>query len=753
MPVVYQKSLGVTRRSSAEISHETRIIRTRWSACCRGWYNEERGTQSGRSIASQIVTDRNNRIGHGVLDEITLNHNLSALPANVLRLLDVLADLLPTRADGDSDFLCVSPEGNVPVEIAKVSDGFLVLVRKIERRGSVWRLKGQTLDPRRSQEVLFELGDSSSLVEAIGQQRSGLISRNVLAGENVWHASISLPSRQTDVFVGRRNETDELADWWEDTDSRACLIYGEGGIGKTTLVLEFLNNMIEDPPVGLIWKPHIIFFYSAKTTRWGVDGLEFIRGGLVPHVNESIRSFVRIFEPILGREWQSENTRSLVDKAAIVCENWGVNRNSILIVLDNTETLARSQSDELELGKALRVISSRLARVIITSRRRESVEARQVPIEKMSDEIGAQLLRHLGSAYGALALNQAGEAGLKKAARKLSGKPILLDVLARHISVRGCGIEAGVNSILRHERGDLGRFLFDDAWNRIAKEHQNVFLVVAQLGGVASDQVLGWACMECGVGATEWLDAFAETKFGSLMDYGTHYDVLLESGTREFLAIMFNELTSPEKQNCLNRVSRIRKLYEKLLVAESQPINDRVLQAFRTTPAKAAKLAAERRDFEEAVMFYEEAMLVDSQNAALFDRFAWYLMVNGQLERAVLIARKATELDKESADALFTLGMVYARRGDIDWADEWLGKAQEKGKSRRLVAMQKARARIERAANCKIGSGERLEFLNIAADMLAAIRAMYGEFTHWKDRDEFCRLDRRIAGLRGVTAE
>jgi len=52
----------------------------------------------------------------------------------------------------------------------------------------------------------------------------------------------------------------ELEEWWNDLDFRTCLVFGDGGIGKTTLVLEFLHRLLEVPPDNLSWRPDLIFF-------------------------------------------------------------------------------------------------------------------------------------------------------------------------------------------------------------------------------------------------------------------------------------------------------------------------------------------------------------------------------------------------------------------------------------------------------------------------------------------------------------
>ncbi len=80
-----------------------------------------------------------------------------------------------------------------------------------------------------------------------------------------------LPERAISVadFTGRKKEITELIDWFNDPeDSKRCLVYGDGGIGKTTLILEFMHRVLEGS-IEVEWKPSVITFYTAKKDSLG----------------------------------------------------------------------------------------------------------------------------------------------------------------------------------------------------------------------------------------------------------------------------------------------------------------------------------------------------------------------------------------------------------------------------------------------------------------------------------------------------
>lgn len=724
--------------------------RSVWPDCCAAWF-DARGTeypQSGREICLLIISKRNDRLGHGVFDQNSLLEEAQTLPLRIGWLIDILAELMPVFEGVDAKEVARlnTPAGSINIETIKHRGENLVLLRKLEKRGSVWRMRGQTLTHLNSLAVIIEISDGSRVLTELSGRNSGLVARNVELDSGIWRASVLLPMRQTQTFEGRSEEIGMLKDWWADADSRACLVYGDGGIGKTTLVLQFLNDLLDDPPTKLEWKPELIFYYSAKLTRWGISGLEQI-GGISANVNEAIRSLVRVLESNLSRDWHSEESKSLISKAATLFQAAGLKRDSILLVIDNTETLARTAAEEAGLAKILRELSTKLAKLLITSRRSEKFESTHIPVPPMPEDVGAILIAKLADAYSSQSILDAGDSRRRKLTRQFGGKPILLDVLARHIANTSCSIDDGVTAILNQERGDLGAFLFEDAWKRMEASYRDVFLALGQLGGSVGEQMLNWACAEFTCYAPNWLSAYEETRFGSLIDYGPYYDITLDSGAREFISSKFERLTGPEKQRITTAVGHIRKKHHQATSAAEERVSDRVAAAFRTTAAKAAKLAGMRRDFDAAVRWYEEATLVDSANAALFDRYAWYLMVNDQLDRAAVIARKATALDPNDADSHFTAGMIAARKGEISAADAALETSRVLGKSNQLVDLQRARARLHHGVNVQQTDPEDCLEKSLDAIKLLDVAAMNPAPANYKHEAERIKLIKRVERL------
>lgn len=126
-------------------------------------------------------------------------------------------------------------------------------------------------------------------------------------------------------------------------------MHGDGGYGKTTLVLEFLNNFLEGAiePTGKV--PEIISYHTAKMTKWTDEGLVHF-AGISTAMEDCIKELMYCLQDVLERDWHTLEGDALISKVKTELVKQGYKRDDILLVLDNTETLADSPSDVEELS-------------------------------------------------------------------------------------------------------------------------------------------------------------------------------------------------------------------------------------------------------------------------------------------------------------------------------------------------------------------------------------------------------------------
>lgn len=725
-----------------------------WQSCAVRWYERVPGSDGKGANArlangcQEWVRFRNDRQGHGVLDLYSAEKAQPWLEELAQQILAGLSDLVPQQTD---DGLVLStPNGPLPLETVRVHKGEAPVVRDIRRRGTGFRVRYQPLNAETSQEATYEIPVEARIGMLSTRRTSVFEQRSLMVGDETWRPTVRLPSRQTRIFEGRRDQLTQLLDWWEDIDSKACLVHGEGGIGKTTLALEFLNNVLEAPPRTLKWRPLVICYYSAKKTRWTAGGLSYLRG-VTPAVADAIRLLAELVESKLDSKWFADDVIDTIGRAAALFNACGLKRNDILLVLDNTETLARVASEESAIAAAISKLSSKLARVLMTSRRREAVEAFPIRLELMDEATSVRLLGQLATEYDVAPLKMAGTTGIARVARKLHGRPLALDVFARYAALPGKSLDSALTLVLRDMAQDLGRFLFDDAWQRLRTSEQDTFLALGTLGDALDGRAVGRVCASLGLAHDDFLNTLEETRFGTLLNYGSTYDLVLSNEMREFLREKEKDRGESRRSHLASIGQKAVREVQALIRAEETTVVDRVGNAFQTSAAKAAYSAAKRGDFDETRLWFAEAVVADPQNASLWERYAWFLMIRlHDADGASKVIREALRLAPNDAEAHFTAGLIAARRADISETDREMEAANKLGKPGHTCALQRARARGELLR--KTFDREEADRLRRAGERIMRDARNVPPGTPFRDKHlSECRRVESLLGLRGWT--
>ena len=425
-----------------------------------GWFEKsESFEQTIVSALTDWVEFRNKRPGHGVLDAPTTVMWAKRTGDLIQRILETEADTLP-RVDADRLMAHIG-DVVIPITTPLVCDGEAIVIGKILPRSGIWKIQGQILSWENAREITVDLGPSnifaneSHAAEKFRWSEIPTKSGSLLVLHNI-------PVRQTSTFVGRKKEQEKLTDWLKDiADSRTCLVFGDGGFGKTTLVLEFFNKLLDDGIEENFPLPSLISFYTAKKTKWTEEGLVHFKG-ISDAMEDSVRELIYCFDPVLGKDWYKSEGRALIEKVASRLADEGFSRDDVLLIIDNTETLATSTTDAEVLADFIARVAKRIGRVIITSRRRELLAAEPVPVSQLSEPEALELIKELGREYGALAVNMAGEPKLRKACTQLMCKPLLIDTLVRYIARSSSSIQEGLDQILRKTNDELLEFLYEE---------------------------------------------------------------------------------------------------------------------------------------------------------------------------------------------------------------------------------------------------------------------------------------------------
>lgn len=511
--------------------------------------------------------------------------------------------------------------------------------------------------------------------------------------KNSWEPFCYLPDRTTDSFTGRSSQLKELKDWMDDDESRACLIYGDGGYGKTTLALEFLHRVL-DEDLEVEWHPTFFLYYTAKRWQWGLNGLQPIAAGQ-PHLLELLAFLHMLF---FGSYPPAEFYRFDLSQAAVnlqgkIINELKISRKDILIVIDNAETLIENEDERISLGKELKEIARRIGRVILTSRRREHIEASPIAVDVLSEKEAITFLRDRAKKFSLNIVNKASDSELLDSVQKLERRPIVLEAFANALvdpSVKK--IDQAASRVATMLRKDLGEFLFADAWARLNQGVRRLLLLMTRVGDVHDDQSLRICASITEVTVQAAERALEES--GGIASMINVQGALQLTFSKNFLEYargktihLPNGIVSPND----NEISKAQTEYSKFMRNARLFTGDRVGQAFRTPQAKAAHRAREEGNLKECRRLYEAAVMSDSTNGWLLDRFAYFLFHDaGDNEAALYHAKKAVEMLPDEGEVWLTRGNIEARMGQVRPCELSVAKAEELGVAWPRCSIQRA---------------------------------------------------------------
>lgn len=685
------------------------------------WYDQKE--KPGLSLRLlEWINFRNNVFSHGSISKEDVETWAVKQVVLVNDLLEGMSSLVP-EVDGNALFIDIYNE-KIQVDFPLLYNNKCIVISSVANKKGLFKLNLQTLDWDAKEKTTIDIPDDNILNnnKLSPSPRFSWSSQIIDEEDNSFCHNI--PKRQTSNFVGRQPEIEILKEWMCDFDHRSCLIYGDGGFGKTTFLLEFFNSIFEGEILLNIKLPFIISYHTAKMTRWGSDGLIYYKG-VSSLVEDALREVLYAIEERLDKSWFDASGRSLVSKVESELSKQGMSRDDVLIIIDNAETLASTKDEINDLGRFLELVSKRIGRLIITSRRKEFLGAKPIPISSLTEIDSLSLLRKSALEYGAKAISQSGDSGLKKILRTLHYKPLLIDSLVKYISRAQCSIDDAVEQVYKKSSDELLEFLYEDAWIRIGESDQDVFMVLVTLSCPIDSFSVGYACQELEIQHAEFQGSLDETYFVNLTNYGNRYEIEIIELAMRFFFSKKNKI-SQVRLDKINKVAELvnRRALEKAEIEKAYK-EDRVTEAYRTEYAKAAKIAVDRNRISDAVDNFEYALIEDPVNSYLFERYAFFLITKTRnQDHAKELILRALEIDPNNSEALLTGAIIFYRLLDLEEGDILILKAEKNGKPRSYCYVRKAMSRYHKARDEKDKAkalkylDEAIHFINIADESL-----------------------------------
>ena len=218
-------------------------------------------------------------------------------------------------------------------------------------------------------------------------------------------------------------------------------VYGEGGIGKTTIVRELIDRLVANYPE----HTDVIWWHSSKLE-------EFTEGEI----------------KTTGLE-----AKPLAEVSNRLHEETGINLDSdkkdedikVLLILDNLETELTADKAE-----AIKFIKKHITKcqIVITTRMRLGELELPVPIPAFDNKESAHYLRKLALSKNYQPLIEESEEDLKKHAKRLQNNPLMLRWFFEN---RLQGLEP---SQIFRKSGDIINFMFSNIYNNLNPDSRSL---------------------------------------------------------------------------------------------------------------------------------------------------------------------------------------------------------------------------------------------------------------------------------------
>lgn len=568
------------------------------------------------------------------------------------------------------------------------------IIRKINNSKGIQQAFVSTLNIEDSRTLKIEFSHSNIITPSYALSELSKFSFTELNKSREKFTLIhNIPKRQTITFKGRENEIREINEWLNDSENKILMIFGDGGFGKTTLLLEYLNRILDDEidcPINL---PDFICFYSSKMTRWGEDGLIYIKG-ITDSITDGIKKPLYLTNEKLEKSIHGLDALSLIDRVSTELSEQGLKKENTLLIFDNTETLTTSTEGAKELGEILKKISRKIGRVIITTRRREFTAADSIEVSGLTEDDSVELLNKLAENYSINQIKHASKQKLKKISSKLLNKPILLETYAKHLARTNKGLEETLDQIFTKNSQDLLSFLYEDAWSRISEDDKKILISLSTCIYPLTESSLAEACRIFQKPVSEFEKVLDETYFTKIINDENQRAIEVLSQAKKYFEFKLASFPLEKKEQIKSAVSQIDDLSmeEERIKKEYSSLTN--ADAHRSLFAKAAKIEFNKGDIKKSNENYQLALDEDPLNPALHEFYARFCLNHLRNTKIALEHIDiAVELDSSNSHYNFTKGLIYYRNGNINKGDEFLNKSLAGGKQRIPVLIEKAVAR------------------------------------------------------------
>ena len=506
-------------------------------------------------------------------------------------------------------------------------------------------------------------------------------------------------------FVGRKDDKEKIIKMIKDGNHRVITISGAGGVGKSALALNIVNQILAENSV----KFDSVIWISAKESKLTYLGIE--------DVEPTLKDYDELLNTILNvMGFESEINLDSVEKEKNInllfdmCER-------VLIVIDNLETI----TDERIINFILD--SHKNTTILITSRKGLGQVERRVELKELKEKEAIRLFRLIAEEKNLKTLRGLDDNLIKKYVNKVYRYPLAIKWVLGQVAI-GKDINAiidGINEI----RSDISKFCFEQIYQNLTSQSKLILCALSFFDKGVTKGILKYIS---NLNEGEFEDSVRDLVLVSLIipDQSINYEnneiktlFSLLPLTRGYVKVQL-DLNSDLKRIIQDRILTVENTVEEANRAKKQYRFSLSNLGANTEEEKVAAMIAQTAyqkyqsgvyldalsDFKKAVNIaprfasiyrnwaiveaseghYVEADKLMSKAAQLSPNDTQIWLVWGNIKRkndrikdAYQYYNRAYELSPNDNVVLNTLGQTLSRMGEYDKANDLLIKALNVG--------------------------------------------------------------------------
>lgn len=251
-------------------------------------------------------------------------------------------------------------------------------------------------------------------------------------------------------FVGRNDDKDKIIKMLQAGSHRVITISGAGGVGKSALVLNIVNDIIRKNLI----KYDCVIWISAKENKLTYLGIE--------DIEPTLQNYDELLDTILDVMGFDHSEYKTLEKKESDIEILFDACDKILLVIDNLETI----TDERIINFILD--SHTKTNILITSRRGLGQVERRYDLKQLKEKEAIHLYRTICREKGLEKLIGINEVLIKKYVNKVYCYPLAIKWVLGQVAV-GKDIDDIIDSI-NESTSDISQFCFEQIYSDLKRE-------------------------------------------------------------------------------------------------------------------------------------------------------------------------------------------------------------------------------------------------------------------------------------------